>query len=36
MIKLSNLIKEITEGKQVGTLYHFTSLKNLVSIIKNN
>ena len=36
MIKLSNLLKEIIEGKQVGTLYHFTSLKNLSSIIENN
>ena len=36
MIRLIDLLKQITEGKQVGTLYHFTSLKNLVSIIENN
>jgi hypothetical protein len=36
MIKLVNLLKEITEGKQVGTLYHWTSYKNLYSIINLN
>jgi hypothetical protein len=36
MIKLVDILKEINEGKQVGTLYHFTSLKNLLSIIQNN
>lgn len=27
---------ELNEGKQVGTIYHFTSLKNLISIIDLN
>jgi hypothetical protein len=36
MIKLLDILKEITEGKQVGTLYHFTLLKNLFNIIKDN
>jgi hypothetical protein len=36
MIKLLNILKEITEGKQVGTLYHWTTLKNLIDIIKIN
>jgi hypothetical protein len=33
MIKLVNLLKEITEGKQVGTLYHFTTLKGALGIL---
>jgi hypothetical protein len=33
MIKLINLLKEITEGKQVGTLYHFTTLKGALGIL---
>ena len=35
MIKLVNLLKEITEGKQVGTLYHYTSIENLSYILKD-
>jgi hypothetical protein len=31
-----SLLNKLNEGKQVGTLYHFTSLKNLSSIIQNN
>ena len=34
MIKLANLLKEITEAKQVGTLYHFTN--DLPKIIQTN
>ena len=33
MIKLIDILKEINEGKQVGTLYHFTLLKNLFKFI---
>jgi len=36
MIKLINILKEITEGKQVGTLYHYTNNFNLYSIIKGD
>jgi hypothetical protein len=36
MIKLINILKEITEGKQVGTLYHYTFTWNLYKIIKTN
>jgi hypothetical protein len=36
MIKLINILKEITEGKQVGTLYHYTSIESLYNIIKQN
>lgn len=36
MIKLINILKEITEGKQVGTLYHYTFTWNLYEIIKTN
>ena len=41
MVKLINLLKEITEGKQVGTLYHYTDIKRngvqvLYNIIKQN
>lgn len=35
MIKLVDLLNEITEGKQVGTLYHFTSIDNLKKILKS-
>ena len=34
MIKLVNLLKEITEAKQVGNLYHFTPLSNLKKILE--
>jgi hypothetical protein len=34
MIKLVDLLKEITEAKQVGTIYHYT--KNLLKIIQTN
>jgi hypothetical protein len=34
MIKLIDLLKEITEGKQVGLLYHFTYLDNIPNILK--
>jgi len=34
MIKLTDLLKEITEGKQVGNLYHFTN--DLPEIIQSN
>jgi len=33
MIKLFHLLKEITESKQVGTVYHFTSPSNLDAIL---
>jgi hypothetical protein len=36
MIKLIDILKEITEGKQVGTLYHYTTLKNAIQILKDN
>jgi len=32
MIKLTNLLKEITEAKQVGDLYHFTYLNHISKI----
>lgn len=35
-MKLIDILKEISEGKQVGTLYHFTSYKNMISIIRDN
>jgi hypothetical protein len=35
MIKLIDILKEITEGKQVGTLYHFTPIENLSYILKD-
>jgi hypothetical protein len=34
MIKLTNLLKEITEAKQVGTIYHFTN--DLEKILQTN
>lgn len=33
MIKLISILKEITEAKQVGNLYHFTPLKNIIPIL---
>jgi hypothetical protein len=36
MIKLIDILKEITEGKQVGTLYHNTNIKKAIQIIKTN
>ena len=36
MIKLQDILKQIIEGKQVGTLYHNTSIKNAIQIIKTN
>lgn len=41
MVKLIDILKEITEGKQVGTLYHYTDIKHndvqvLYNIIKQN
>lgn len=33
MIKLVNLLKEITEAKQVGDVYHFTSLDGAYGIL---
>jgi hypothetical protein len=35
MIKLTDLLKEITEAKQVGNLYHFTPLSNIKKILEN-
>ena len=35
MIRLTNLLKEITEAKQVGNLYHFTYDTALLKILKN-
>jgi hypothetical protein len=35
MIKLINLLKEITEGKQIGDIYHFTSTDALADMIKD-
>jgi hypothetical protein len=34
MIKLVNILKEITEAKQVGDIYHFTSTDALAEMIK--
>ena len=36
MIKLIDILKEITEGKQVGTLYHFTYIPALREILRTN
>jgi hypothetical protein len=36
VIKLINILKEITEGKQVGILYHYTENWLLKQIIKTN
>jgi hypothetical protein len=35
MIKLVDILKEIIEGKQVGDLYHFTPLKNILKILNS-
>jgi hypothetical protein len=35
MIKLTHILKEIIEAKQVGDIYHFTSLKGLYGILKD-
>ena len=35
MVKLVDLLKEINENKQIGNLYHFTSLANLKLILKS-
>jgi hypothetical protein len=35
MIKLIDILKEITEGKQVGDIYHFTDTDTIASMIKN-
>jgi hypothetical protein len=35
MIKLLDLLKEITEGKQVGEIYHFTSLDFIYDILES-
>lgn len=34
-MKLSDIYREIIEGKQVGTLYHYTSLKTADKILKD-
>jgi hypothetical protein len=34
-MKLTHILKEIIEAKQVGDVYHFTSLKNLYGILKD-
>ena len=36
MIKLQDILKQIIEGKQVGTLYHNTNLGQALEIIKSN
>jgi hypothetical protein len=36
MIKLIDILKEITEGKQIGTLYRFITYKQMISIINDN
>lgn len=33
---MKTLLEILTEGKQVGTIYHYTSLKNCTSILKSN
>jgi hypothetical protein len=35
MIKLTHILKEIIEAKQVGDRYHFTSLQGLYGILKD-
>lgn len=35
MIKLSELYKQLIEGKEVGTLYHFTYFPKFVNIVKD-
>jgi hypothetical protein len=36
MIKLINILKEITEGKQIGDIYHFTSTDALGTMIEES
>ena len=36
MIKLVDLLKEITEGKQVGLLYHYTTFESGLKILQSN
>jgi len=36
MIRLVNLLKEITEGKQVGDLYHYTTFESGLKILQSN
>ena len=36
MIKLIEIYNELQEAKQVGTIYHFASLPNLINILKEN
>jgi hypothetical protein len=36
MIKLINILKEITEAKQIGDIYHFTSTEALGSMIEGS
>jgi hypothetical protein len=33
---MEKLIREILSGKQVGTLYHYTSYKSLIAILESN
>jgi len=35
MIKLIDILKEITEGKQVGEIYHFTALRFIYDILES-
>jgi len=35
MIKLINILKEITEGRQIGEIYHFTSLDSIPDILES-
>jgi hypothetical protein len=36
MIKLIDILNQINEGKQVGNLYHFTDIFNLIKILETN
>ena len=36
MIKLLDILKEITEGKQIGDIYHFTSTEALSTMIEDS
>ncbi len=36
MIKLINILKEITEAKQIGDIYHFSSTDGLAGMIKDH
>ena len=35
MIKLIDILKEITEGRQIGEIYHFTSLDSIPDILES-